>query len=155
MHKDLKELLFIFNAHGVKYLVVGAYAVSFHSQPRATKDLDLFIQADSDNAKAVYEALATFGAPLEGMKVEDFSDKTGFFRMGREPLMVDILTQIDGVDFDEAWERHITAIIDEETGLKANFISGPDLITSKIAAGRPQDLADASALRKTIKQKSE
>ena len=74
MFDDFKELLSVFNAHSVKYLIVGGYAVSFHSQPRATKDLDLFIRADPANAKATYSALASFGAPLSNFNVEDLSD---------------------------------------------------------------------------------
>jgi hypothetical protein len=74
MFDDYKELLSVFNAHNVKYLVVGGHAVSFHAQPRATKDLDLFIQADPVNAKATYAALAAFGAPLTGISVDDFAD---------------------------------------------------------------------------------
>src|SRR5882724_12020658 len=105
MFQDFKEHLSIFNDQKVKYLIVGGYAVSFHAQPRATKDIDLLIKPDAENAKAVYAALAKFGAPLEGLTAEDFNDRGKFFRMGREPIMVDILPEIDGVDFDLAWER--------------------------------------------------
>src|ERR1039458_4049064 len=107
MFPDFKELLSIFNAHGVKYLIVGGYAVSFHAQPRATKDVDLLIKPDADNAKAVYTALAKFGAPVEGLTPEDLREPGKFFRMGREPVAVDILLEIDGVDFDRAWERRV------------------------------------------------
>jgi len=147
MFDDFKELLSIFNAHGVKYLIVGGYAVSFHAQPRATKDIDLLIQPDAANAKAVYAALAKFGAPLDGLTVENFSDRGKFFRMGREPVMVDILPEIDGIDFDRAWEKRVPSVIDVESGLTAFFISAPDLVTAKLAAGRPQDIADVAALR--------
>ena len=81
MFADFKELLSIFNAHSVKYLIVGGYAVSFHAQPRVTKDIDLLIKPDAENAKAVYAALARFGAPLEGLTPEDFSERGKFFRM--------------------------------------------------------------------------
>jgi len=73
MYPDFKELLRAFNAHQVKYLIVGGYAVSFHAQPRATKDLDLLISPDIDNSRAVYAALAKFGAPLEGLSADDFT----------------------------------------------------------------------------------
>jgi hypothetical protein len=79
MYPDFKELLSVLNAHRVKYLVVGAYAVSVHAQPRATKDLDILIKADADNAKAVYAALAQFGAPLEGLTTADFAERARFF----------------------------------------------------------------------------
>jgi hypothetical protein len=154
MFQDFNELLSIFNAHNVKYLVVGGYAVSFHAQPRATKDIDLLIKPDTENAKAVYMAMAKFGSPMEGLAPSDFSQSGKFFRMGREPVAVDILTQIDGVDFDRAWERRVEGIVDTATGLNAHFISGADLIDAKIAAGRPQDLADVEALRKATRASS-
>jgi hypothetical protein len=148
MYQDYKDLLSAFQSHGVKYLVVGGFAVIYHSQPRFTKDLDLFIKADPENAKATYAALADFGAPLPGLRPEDFTDRNSFFRFGREPKGFDILPAIPGIDFDAAWERRVETVIDMVTGFKANFISADDLIASKLASGRPQDLADADAIRK-------
>jgi hypothetical protein len=147
MFPDFKELLKSFNAHSVKYLIVGGYAVSFYSQPRATKDLDLFIKADAKNAKAVYVALSSFGAPLEGVTVEDLADGTKFVRFGREPVAIDLLSSIDGVNFDDAWSRRVEGVIDPTTGLTAFFLSRADLITSKITAGRLRDLADVEEIR--------
>jgi hypothetical protein len=154
MFQDFKELLSIFNAHSVKYLIVGGYAVSFHAQPRATKDIDLLIQPDADNAKAVYAALAKFGAPLEGLAAETFSERGKFFRMGREPVAVDILLEIDGVDFDRAWENRVEGVIDAASGLTACFISSADLLVAKAAAGRPQDIADVAALRQAAESQA-
>jgi len=147
MFLDFKELLQSFHAHGVKYLIVGGYAVSFHAQPRVTKDLDLFIKADPENAEAVYKALASFGAPLEGVTVDDLADPEKFIRFGNPPVAVDILPGVDGVDFDQAWSRHVEGVIDEATGLTAFFISRDDLIASKLAAGRMRDLADVEEIR--------
>jgi hypothetical protein len=127
---------------------VGGFAVIYHSQPRYTKDMDLFIKADSTNAQATYAALAEFGAPLEGIRPDDFTDRNSFFRFGRDPKGFDILPAIPGVDFDAAWERRVEVVVDAATGLKGNFISADDLIASKLASGRPQDLADADAIRK-------
>lgn len=148
MFQDFKELLSIFNEHRVKYLVVGGYAVSFHAQPRATKDLDILIKADADNAAAVYAALAVFGAPLSGLTADDFIERGKFYRMGHPPLMVDILPELTGMDFDAAWQNRIEVTLDVQTGLKAFFISSDDLVAAKLAAGRPEDLADVEALRK-------
>jgi hypothetical protein len=148
MNSDFKELLSVFNAHSVKYLIVGGYAVSFHAQPRYTKDIDLLVQHEIGNARAVFAALAEFGAPLEGLIPEDFSKRGEFFQMGRAPAAIDILAEIPGVDFDSAWERRVEGVVDAEMGLTANFISRSDLIASKIAAGRLQDLADVEAIRK-------
>jgi len=127
---------------------VGAYAVSIHAQPRATKDLDILVKADTENAKAVYAALVQFGAPLEGFTFADFAESGPFFRMGREPVAVDIHTEIPGVEFDAAWERRVEDVIDRPSGLTANFISRSDLIAAKHASGRAQDLADVEAIRK-------
>jgi hypothetical protein len=127
---------------------VGGFAVIYHSQPRFTKDMDLFIQANAANAKTTYAALAAFGAPLQGIRPDDFTDRNSFFRFGRDPKGFDILPAIPGVDFDAAWERRVEIVIDPATGLKANFISADDLIASKLASGRPRDLADVDELRK-------
>ena len=134
MLSDYTELLSILNAHRVKYLVIGAYAVAIHAQPRATK--------------AVFEALAEFGAPLQGLTSADFAEPGPFFRMGREPVGVDILTAIPGVEFAAAWSRRVEDVFDEKTNLWANFISREDLLAAKRAAGRRQDLADVEAIEK-------
>jgi hypothetical protein len=144
LYHDFKELLSALNARQVKYLVVGGYAVSFHAQPRATRDLDILIKADAENGRAVFAALAQFGAPLEGLSSQDLIEPSSFHRMGMPPVMVDILPRISGVDFEEAWQRRVSVTIDDT--LTAPFISREDLLAAKIAAGRPQDLADAAAL---------
>jgi hypothetical protein len=148
MYPDFKELLSILNAHRVKYLIVGAYAVSIHAQPRATKDLDILVKADADNAQALFAALTQFGARLQGLTSADFAEEGPFFRMGREPVGVDILTTIPGVEFDSAWQRRVEDVVDLASGLKAIFIAREDLIAAKLASGRPQDLADVDAIRR-------
>jgi len=147
MYQDYKDLLSAFNAHGVKYLIVGGYAVIFHAQPRFTKDLDFFIKADLANAQATYAALASFGAPLEGIRPEEFADRSSFFRFGRDPRGCDILPDLPGVDFDAAWERRVEGVIDAATGLTAFFVSKDDLIAAKLASGRTRDLADVEEIR--------
>jgi hypothetical protein len=147
MYPDFKELLSALNGHRVKYLIIGAYAVSVHAQPRATKDLDILIEADIENAKAVFAALAQFGAPLQDLTSADFATEGPFFRMGREPVGVDIFTVIPGIKFEAAWQRRVEEVIDTQSGLKASFLSREDLIAAKLAAGRPQDLADVDAIR--------
>lgn len=144
MFPDFKDLLSALNAQRVRYLIVGGYAVGFHAQPRATRDLDILISADPENGKAVYAALAQFGAPLQGLSPNDLVEPGSFFRMGAPPVMVDILPRISGVDFEEAWQRRVEVKIDDS--LTAPFISREDLLAAKLAAGRPQDLADAAAL---------
>ena len=128
--------------------MVGGYDVSLHAQPRSTQDIDILIAPDAGNAMAVYAALQQFGAPLEGLKPADFAERGKFFRMGRAPLAVDILPEIDGIDFEQAWSNRVETTIDPDRNLKACFISSEDLITNKLASGRPQDIADVAALRK-------
>jgi hypothetical protein len=147
MHQDFKELLSAFNAGQVRYLIVGGYAVSFHAQPRATKDLDILIGADAENSKAVYAALAKFGAPIEGLSAQDFAEPDNFFRMGTPPVMVDIMPEISGVEFEEAWRRRVDVRIDDD--LSVPFISREDLLVAKLSAGRAQDLIDVDALRES------
>jgi hypothetical protein len=147
MHQDFKELLSAFNAGQVRYLIVGGYAVSFHAQPRATKDLDILIGADAKNSKAVYAALAKFGAPIEALRAKDFAEPDNFFRMGTPPVMVDIMAKITGVEFEEAWSRRVDVQIDDD--LSVPFISRQDLLIAKLAAGRAQDLIDVDALRES------
>jgi len=147
MYQDFKELLAAFNEHKVKYLIIGGYAVGFHAEPRATKDLDILIGNDTQNAEAAYAALKSFGAPLRGIKPADLIEKDSFFRMGSPPVMIDILSAASGVDFEVAWARREPMTIDKTRKLKAWVISCEDLIASKIAAGRPQDLIDVAALR--------
>jgi hypothetical protein len=144
MTKDMKDLLGALNAHAVEYLVIGGYAYGVHLEPRATKDLDLFIRSDEKNSKAIFQALAEFGAPLDGMSPADFRDGT-VFQIGQPPERVDILQLIDGVTFDEAWEHRIVGKIDGE--VPTSVISRDDLIRNKLASGREQDLLDVKKLQ--------
>jgi hypothetical protein len=116
--------------------------------------MDLLVKPDADNARAVYAALAQFGAPLEGMTPADFAEGGSFFRMGREPVAVDILSEIPGVDFDAAWERGVEDVIDQSTGTAANFLSRDDLIAAELASGRRQDLADVEAIQKAAESRT-
>jgi predicted nucleotidyltransferase len=152
MDKDLKELLSALNAQHVKYMVVGGYAVGVHAQPRVTKDLDIFIEMSPSNASAVYAALAAFGAPMTGIAAEDFLEPNSVVRIGVPPVAVDILQHIDGVTFEQAWRSSAEYLVDDE--IPARYISAEDLITNKLAAGRPQDLADAAAVRQAQSAKS-
>jgi hypothetical protein len=146
MLKDQKDLLAVFNAHRVRYLVVGAHAVGVHAEPRGTKDLDVFIQANPTNSEAVFAALAEFGAPLAGMTPADFNDAPGsVFQMGVPPSRVDILQKIEAVDFDEAWANRIETFIAAD--IPTQVISRDDLIKNKLAVGRPQDLLDVEKIR--------
>lgn len=150
MPEDLKEFLRAFNEHGVKYLIVGGYAFGAHAEPRATKDLDVFIATDEANSHAVYRALAAYGAPLDGFTPADFRDDSGF-QVGQPPARIDILQNISGVNFGEAWENRIEGLIDGE--VLAPVISKEDLIRNKLEAGRDQDLLDVKALLRASEDK--
>jgi hypothetical protein len=141
---DFNELLSLFNHYEVKYLVVGGYAVIKYTEPRFTKDLDLWVKADADNASAVYQALLAFGAPLTGLSADDFAHEGYFYQMGMAPVRVDILMSVTGLTFSEAWERRVEV---DFAGVPTFFISREDLITTKQALGRPQDVIDVALLR--------
>ncbi len=141
---DFKELLNLFEKHDVRYLVVGGYAVMKYSEPRFTKDLDVWIATDSDNAISVYAALKEFGAPLANLMADDFTQKDYFYQIGRPPLRVDVMMSIPGVEFEEAWKNRELVRLG---GVEVPFISRPDLILAKKASGRPQDKIDIEKLK--------
>ncbi len=143
MNTDFKELLKTFNEHGVKYLVVGGYAVMKHSEPRFTKDLDIWVEASLDNAEKVFQSLKSFGAPLSNLTVADFAED-GFYQMGRPPARIDILMGLTGLDFRSAWSNRVEGNYGE---VKTQFLSIDDLIINKREAGRPQDLMDVENLQ--------
>lgn len=142
MSPDFKEILSIFNDHEVKYLVVGAYAVMKYSEPRYTKDLDIWVEASEENSKRVYSALRKFGAPVGDLSEADFA-ADGFFQMGRPPVRIDILMSIDGVEFAHAWPNRQEG---DFVGIPAHFISSDDLITNESVSARPQDIIDIESL---------
>ena len=143
VNSDFTDLLSLFNDNNVRYLVIGGYAVIQHAEPRFTKDLDLWISTDPSNARAVYQSLKNFGAPLTDLTEADFAEEGYFYQMGVPPVRVDVLMGIPGIQFEEAWDRRVEVDFD---GLSIPFISRLDLITAKLASGRPQDLIDAELL---------
>jgi len=144
MTKDLKDFLRVFNQHGVRYLIVGGYAYGVHAEPRATKDLDIFIGCDEANSKAVFRALSEFGAPLSGLNPADFMDGSTF-QIGQPPARIDLLQRIDGIGFQEAWNNRIAGLL--EGDIPVMVISRKDLIQNKLASGREQDVLDVKKLR--------
>ena len=146
VNSDFSDLLRLFNGNNVKYLVIGGYAVIQYAEPRYTKDLDLWISTDVANAKAVFRALKEFGAPLADLTEDDFAEEGYFYQMGVPPVRVDVLMGIPGLSFAEAWQRRVNVDFDD---LSVSFIGKQDLITVKLASGRPQDLLDAKQLQQT------
>ena len=143
VNRDFRDLLAVFNAHGVEYLVVGAHALAAHGHVRATKDLDVWVRPDVENARRVLKALQAFGAPLHDLTEADLIEPGVVFQIGVPPVRIDILTAIDGVEFSEAWPaRLLTRFADQP----AAVLSREHLIQNKRAAGRTQDLADVERL---------
>lgn len=143
MNPDFKEILLAFNAHDVEYLIVGAHALAAHGHVRATKDLDVWVRPEPSNAQKVLQALSNFGAPLGGLTVDDLARKNTIFQIGLPPLRIDIITNIDGVEFPEAWADRLQTLFG---GVPAFVISRDHLIRNKKASARLQDLADVQQL---------
>ena len=145
MNSDFKDLLRAFSEAGVRYLVVGGYAFAEHVEPRYTKDLDVWIERTEENADRVIIALRAFGAPLRELTKNDLTADGTFFQIGLPPNRIDIITQLEEMDFTACWERRKTVSIGE---LSVEYISLDDLIENKERTARSHDLADAELLRR-------
>src|ERR1043165_7897565 len=110
MSSDFKEMLEALNAFHVRYLIVGAHAVMKYTEPRYTKDLDVLVATDPENAEHVFRALAHFGAPLAGYSPDDFKKEGFWFQVGVPPVRIDILLSIPGVDFESAWSKRVDSV---------------------------------------------
>lgn len=130
-------------AAGVEYLIVGAHALAAHGFVRATRDLDVWVRPSLENAKRVMSALESFGAPMTGVVAEDFASGEIFYRIGVEPVQIDVLTSVPGLSFEAAWRAKVSS---RYGGEAVYVLSRADLITAKRAAGRHQDLADVEQL---------
>ncbi len=151
MNANFLDLLSALNVAEARFLIVGGYAVGVHGRPRATKDLDVWIEASADNARRVVQALRDFGAPLGDLTEADLEKAGTGFQMGQPPERVDILTQIEGIRFEDAWPRRLQTTFG---AVSCGVIGRDDLIANKRAAGRPQDLADIIALERLEKAKA-
>lgn len=146
MKPYFKELLGIFNAKRVEYLVIGAHAVIFYTVPRYTKDHDVWVNPTEENARKVFESLAEFGAPLDGVTWEDFAVANNVFQMGITTERIDIITSTAGMNFPDCWGRRVDFIYDNT---QVHFIGKDDLIANKKKVGRPQDLLDVEKLQQS------
>lgn len=143
MNQDLLDLLRAFIDRDVRFMVVGAYALGVHGRPRATGDLDVWIDATPANAARVMEALRAFGAPTSQVSADDFSRPGIVFQMGLPPMRIDVLTELTGLTFAEAWPARIRANFGPVT---ADVIGRDDFIKNKRATGRARDLGDVESL---------
>jgi hypothetical protein len=142
---DFKDLLSAFNAHRVEHLVVGAHALAAHGYVRATGDLDVWTRPERANARRVLDALESFGAPLQDLSEADLTRAGTVFQIGVAPIRIEVLTSIDGVDFEQAWGARMMAMFAD---LPVPVLSAGHLIANKRTVGRPQDLADIDWLEK-------
>lgn len=144
LNSDLIDLLAAFEENGVKYLIIGGYAVSFHAEPRYTKVCDFWIATDPANAKAVHKTLKEFGAPLFGTTPKDFQGKDEFFSFGSPPNRIDILMgPPGGIEFDDAWAKRESETVE---GVAINYVCREHLIALKRASGRDIDRRDVDTL---------
>ncbi len=143
LNPDFHDMLSVLCDENAEFLIVGAYALAAYGNPRATGDIDIWVQRSEENAKRVWHALKRFGAPLLDLNIEDLKTPGLIFQIGVAPRRIDIITSIDGVEFDEAWPHRKEVEIE---GLNIAIIGRSHLLKNKKALGRPQDLADIAWL---------
>lgn len=140
---DFNDMLSALHSEGVEFLLVGGYAVMLHTEPRYTKDIDLWVRPTRKNAEKVLKALKKFGAPRFGVSVKQLSQRDLVLMIGVEPVRIDLLTSISGVEFSAAWRRRAELKIGKQS---LQVLSVKDLIINKRKLGRPQDLIDVQKL---------
>ena len=143
MNPDFLDLLRAFIAADVRFLIVGAYALGLHGRPRATGDLDIWVEASSENAARIVRALAEFGAPLGEIREDDFARVGATYQIGVPPRRIDILTELTGLTFSEAWPGRVRKPFGD---LEVDFIGLAEFIRNKRETGRLKDLADIEGL---------
>jgi hypothetical protein len=151
LNPEFSEMLSSLNAEGVEYLIVGAFALSAHGIPRATGDIDIWVRCSKENAQRLIRALRQFGAPLSDVTEIDFEQPGTGLHIGVPPCRVDILSEISGVTFDDAWRNRFSTRMDQ---YPVNVIGLEALLTNKRAAGRPKDRVDATWIEKKLKRSS-
>ncbi|MBA7704626.1 hypothetical protein ES703_113443 [subsurface metagenome] len=144
LNKDYKEMLQILLDNKVRFLVVGAYAMGAYGYPRATGDFDIWVETSTENSEKIYQSLSEFGAPLSEVTKSTFCEEGIIFQIGVAPRRIDIITKIDGVDFNKAYSDKQEI---EVEGIKIPFLSKEDLIKNKESTGREKDQLDAKYLR--------
>jgi hypothetical protein len=147
LNPDFRDMLSAFNAEGVEYLIVGGYAVAHHGYPRATGDMDFWARRTPENADRVLRALAAFGAPAGLVSRDDLLNSDMVAQIGVEPNRIDILTAIDGVEFDDAYPDRDVMQLD---GVTIPFVGLTHLLANKRAAGRDADVADVARLEAVL-----
>ncbi len=145
LNEDYRDMLLALSAEQVDFILIGAYALAAHGYPRATMDIDIWVMPSPENAAATIRALKRFGSPLHGLKAEALQADDTVFQIGVAPRRIDLLTGASGLSFSGAVENAITRRVD---GIELKVLSIDDLITNKLATGRPKDRIDADELKK-------
>jgi predicted nucleotidyltransferase len=143
LHPDFVAFVELLNAHDVRYLVVGGYAVAFHGHPRYTKDLDIWVDATVENAGRLLDALAEFGFGSSGLATDDFLQPDTIIQLGYPPNRIDLLTELPGVTFNESYQSLVAIKVE---GVTVQVIGLEELKINKKTVGRHQDLADLDNL---------
>jgi len=143
VNRDFAEMLSALSGAGAEFLVVGAHALAAHGTPRATGDLDIWVNSTPENAARVLAALEAFGAPLADLTIDDLTKPDTVFQIGVVPSRVDILSGVSGVRFADAWPRRVVLVIE---GIEVPVLGRADLVANKRASGRPKDLLDIELL---------
>jgi len=143
LDRDFSEFIECLRDHDVRFLVVSGYAVAAHGHPRYTGDLDIWVQPSVDNAARLLNALAAFGFGSVGLTANDFTAVNQVIQLGYPPLRIDLLTSIDGVEFESCYASRLDVMVDD---IAVSFIGLAELRLNKEASGRPQDRADLAAL---------
>jgi predicted nucleotidyltransferase len=145
MEKDYEEFLESLNKHSVRYCIIGSYALAYHAKPRYTKDIDILIEASSENAKKLLNALSDFGFGSLDLSVEDFTQEGKIIQLGYEPVRIDIMTSLKDLNFSDIWRNRVQSFYGNQT---VNFIDRQSFIKSKQSSKRTQDKADLELLLK-------
>jgi hypothetical protein len=145
LNPDFKDMLSCLNGEQVEYIIVGAYALAAHGHVRATGDIDIWVRSSADNSAKIIRALKAFGAPTANLSENDFLLPDLILQIGVAPCRIDIITGIDGVTFDEAWQNKLPVTVD---GVDLYVLSKPDLLKNKTAADRDKDQGDIAWLKK-------
>jgi hypothetical protein len=143
LNEDYRDMLLALSGEKASFLLIGAFAMAVHGYPRATMDIDLWVQPTPHNAEAVLRSLRRFGAPTDDLTSDDLQKDGLIFQIGVAPRRIDIITSVSGLNFDDTFARSLTFDID---GIDVHVPTVDDIIRNKRASGRTRDLADAEAL---------
>lgn len=150
LSQDFEDFIKLLNEYQVDYMVVGGYALAFHGKPRNTGDLDIWIRISEKNAAKMVAVMNDFGFGSLKLGKEDFLKDNFINQIGYPPLRIDIIGEIDGVNFDEAFLKRQTLVIEDD--LEISYIGLDDFLRNKLASGRKRDLLDAKDIEKLLKE---